>query len=393
MVGVAGQGAANLAAVAKEDIRILCDVDQQHLEAAGKKFPAARLVRDHRTVLRDPVACAELDGVVVSTPDHTHYLPMMLALQQGLDVYGEKPLTQTVAQARRLLQAAQANGCVTQMGIQIHANQNFRRVVEAIAAGAVGTVREVIVFVNGTNWSATALPPTQATPDHVDWELWLGPAGSRGYSDGYHPAGWRRYWAFGGGTTADMGCHFLDLAFWALGLDAPTSLLAEGSEPDAECAPPALRCEYSFPSRGARPAVTVRWHAAGDRPTAALAERGLESWRNGVLFVGDEGWLVSDYSKHTVGPAARAATWAAPMPSLAPSPGHHREWLQCSALRTEPSCSFAYAVPLTETVLLANVAFRAARGRRLAWDAAAMRTDDAGANALLDVAARPGFEA
>lgn len=393
IVGTGGRGGENLNAVASEHIAVLCDVDGERLAAAQKKFPGARAVRDYREVLGDAAACRELDGVVVSTPDHTHYLPAMLALQQRLDVYCEKPLTHTVAQARRLLRAAEANGCVTQMGIQIHANPNYHRVVEAIRAGVVGPVREVIVFVNGTDWSATALPRAGRCPPHLDWDLWLGPAAARDYADGYHPMQWRRYWAFGGGTTADMACHFVDLAFWALELDAPTSLRADGPKPDADCAPSGMRCEYAFAARGDRPAVTLRWHAGGDRPTESLTSRGLENWRNGVLFVGDDGWLISNYDKHEIGPKARAASWQAPAPTLPPSPGHHREWLLACAARAQPSTSFAYAAPLTEAVLLANVALRAARGRRLAWDAAAMRTDDDAANALLDAPARAGFDA
>jgi predicted dehydrogenase len=342
--------------------------------------------------LRDPDACRDLDGVVVSTPDHTHFAPTMLALQQGLDVYCEKPLTHTVTQARRLLRTAEANGCITQMGIQIHANDNYHRVVEAVRAGAVGTVREVVVFVNGTDWSATELPKPTTAPANLDWDLWLGPAAERPYAEGFHPMGWRRYWAFGGGTTADMACHFVDLAFWALELDAPTTLVADGDAPHPDCAPKGMHCEYSFPPRGSRPAVTLRWHAGSDRPSEALASRGLQEWRNGVLFVGDQGWLISDYNKHRVGPDARAAEWKVPPPSLAKSIGHHAEWVRACALRETTSTPFAYAAPLTETVLLANVALRAARGKKLAWDALAMRTDDAAANALLAQPARPGFD-
>ncbi|HEX6812928.1 MAG TPA: Gfo/Idh/MocA family oxidoreductase [Planctomycetota bacterium] len=393
LVGVGGRGGENLDAVGKQRIEVLCDVDSRHLEAAAAKFPQARKCADCRTILQDPAEVARLDGVIVSTPDHTHYLPAMLALQQGLDVYCEKPLTLTVAQARRLATVAEANGCVTQMGTQIHANANYRRVVEAIAAGAVGTVREVVVFVNGVDWSAERLPDAKEPPASLDWDLWLGPAAPRAFSDGYHPMGWRRYWAFGGGTTADMACHYADLAFWALDLDAPTSLQADGPEPHGQCAPAGLRCEYAFPARGPRAPIVLRWHAGKDRPTEALATRGLEKWSNGVLFVGDDGWLISDYNRHELGPAARKAAWKLPPESIAPSPGHHREWLLGCARRTRPSCSFAYAGPLTETVLLANVALRAARGRRLQWDAAAMRTDDAAANALLDVEARAGFSA
>ena len=393
VIGVAGRGGDNLHGVAGEDITILCDVDRRHLDGAAKQFPQARLVSDFRTILNDPAEVAKLDGVVISTPDHTHYLPAMLALQHGLDVYCEKPLTQTIAQARRLLQTATANGCVTQMGTQIHSNLPYRRTVEAIQGGAVGTVREVIVFVNGTDWSASELPKEDAVPDYLAYDQWLGPTAQRPYSPGYHPASWRRYWAFGGGTTADMGCHFTDLAFWALGLDAPTSLQADGPEPHPECAPKGLRCEFAFPARGPRPALTLRWHAGDDRPEEALKSRGLQGWRNGVLFVGDAGWLIADYNRHELGPAERKAAWQVPKETIPASIGHYQEWIVGCKERTQPSCSFAYAVPLTETVLLANVAFRGARGRRLQWNAAAMQTDVAAANALLDLPARAAYDA
>lgn len=390
-IGVGGRGRDNLEAVAHEQVAIVCDVDERHLAAALKLCPGARAERDFRTVFADPVALAQLDGVVIGTPDHTHFLPALLALRHGLDVYCEKPLTQTVAQARRLRELAAANGCVTQMGTQIHANANYHRVVEAIRTGAVGTVREVVVFVNGTDWSASALPKPAPVPEHLHYDLWLGPSAERPFTADYHPAGWRRYWAFGGGTTADMACHYLDLAWWALELDAPTSLLADGPPPHAEGTPKGMRCEYAFPPRGERAAVVVRWHAGADRPTAALQQRGLEDWRNGVLFLGDDGWLISNYDRYVLGPAARAAAFVPPAPFVPDSPGHHREWLAACRRRTQPSCHFGYSGPLTEAVLLANVAYRAAAGRRLTWDAAALRTGDEAADALLDLPARRGF--
>lgn len=391
VIGVGGRGRDNLEAVLHEQIAIVCDVDERHLAAAVARCPGARAERDFRAVLGDPATTAQLDAVVISTPDHTHFLPAWLALRAGLDVYCEKPLTQTVTQARRLRELAALGGAITQMGTQIHANANYRRVVEAIRAGAVGAVREVVVFVNGTDWSAQALPKPAPVPEHLHYDLWLGPVAERPFAADYHPAGWRRYWAFGGGTTADMACHYLDLAWWALELDAPTSVLADGPPVHPEGAPSGMRCEFAFPPRGERGAVVVRWHAGKDRPTAALQARGLESWRNGVLFVGDEGWLISDYDRHVVGPAARAAAFQSPPPSLPDSPGHHREWLLACRRRSLPSCHFGYAGPLTEAVLLANVAYRAAAGRRLAWDAAALRTGDEAADALLDLPARRGF--
>jgi predicted dehydrogenase len=404
-VGVGGRGMENLEALSDQNVAVLCDVDRARLAEAGARFPAARQVSDYRDVLRASDASAQLDGVVVSTPDHSHFLPAALALRQGLDVYCEKPLTHTVAEARELTRLAAANGCVTQMGIQIHASDNFRRVVEAVRAGAIGAVAEVVVFVNGTDWSTGTLPRLAPVPDTLDWDLWLGPAQPRAFAPDYHPMGWRKFWAFGGGTTADMACHYLDLACWALELGAPVALRAEGSEPHAECAPRALRCTFEFERgehagvlredaahRGLPPGrIALTWHAGQDRPAETLAKLGLERWRNGVLFVGERGWLVSDYNVHRLGPEPLAREWKPPQPSLPASPGHHREWLVACAERTQPSTSFAYAGPLTELALLANVAFRGARGKRLTWYANELRTDDVAANALLAVPARDGF--
>lgn len=391
VIGVGGRGGGNLNGVKDQNIVYLCDVDGGRLAAAGKKHPGARLISDFREVLGSAERCKEIDGVVISTPDHTHYLPAMLALKNRLDVYCEKPLTHSIEQARKLQRAAVEFECVTQMGIQIHANQNYRRVVEAVRAGAVGTVRKVIVFVNGTDWSAAKLPAEREVPDGLAYDLWLGPAAQQDYRGDYHPAGWRRYWAFGGGTTADMGCHFVDLAFWALNLDAPSTVRADGEEPHPHCAPRALRCRYEFAARGDRAALELHWHGGKDRPKQELVDRGLEKWTNGVLFIGDDGWLISDYNRHVVGPEARRDTWQAPPKSIPASPGHYKEWIQCCQQRTQPTCSFAYGGPLTETVLLANAAYRGARGKVLKWDAANMQFDDDAANALLRVQQRDGF--
>ncbi|MBK8099823.1 MAG: Gfo/Idh/MocA family oxidoreductase [Planctomycetes bacterium] len=386
IIGVGGRGADNFHGVQSEHILAICDVDSRHLQNAAKVTPDARQFADYRQLL----ALENLDAVVISTPDHTHYPIAAQALRRGLDVYCEKPLTHTVAQARRLRELATAHSCITQMGTQIHANANYRRVVEAIQSGALGAIEEVHVFVNGTDWSGAGLPETKQPPDHLAWDLWLGPAAVRDYSDAYHPAGWRRYWAFGGGTTADMGCHFMDLAFWALQLDAPTLLRADGPEPDPQGAPRGMRCEYRFPATANRPALTLYWHAGNDR-SPKLAELGLEKWTNGVLFVGERGFLISNYDTHTLGPADTFAGWQRPPETIPPSPGHHAEWIAACKTRTQPSCWFGYASPLTECVLLANVAYRAARGKVLAWDAAALRIGDELAQKFLDAPLRDGF--
>lgn len=389
VVGVGGRGRDNLNGVRGENVVALCDIDRLVLAEAGKGFPDAQLFVDFREALALP----GLDGVVVSTPDHTHYPAAMMALDRGLDVYCEKPLTHTALQARCLMVKARQNGAVTQMGTQIHANQNYRRVVEAIGAGAIGKVTQVHVFVGGTDWSGQGLPQPAPVPAHVEWDLWLGPAPARDYSPAYHPAGWRRYWAFGGGTTADMACHFMDLPFWALGLDAPVELSADGPEPDAEGAPRSLSCDYVFPARDGRGPVRLRWSCGDLVPKQELAERGLQDWRNGVLFVGEKGWLISNYDRHELGPKEAFAAYEPPPQSIPASPGHHREWILCCKDRTQPSCSFDYSAPLTEAVLLANAAYRGARGKTLHWDAARLSlSGDGGAAArLLDVPMREGW--
>ncbi|MEQ1631035.1 MAG: Gfo/Idh/MocA family oxidoreductase [Planctomycetota bacterium] len=364
IIGVGGRGADNLAGVRGEDIVALCDIDRQRLLHAAKDFPSARTFVDFRELIEMPM----LDAVVISTPDHTHYPASMLALHKRLDVYCEKPLTHTVTQARCLQIRTEQVGAITQMGTQIHATENYRRVVEAIQGGVIGDVEQVHVYVGGTDWSGAGLPAKEAVPEHVQWDLWLGPAKHRDYSSAYHPAGWRRYWAFGGGTTADMACHFTDLPFWALDLDAPVELRADGPEPDSEGAPRSLVCDYLYPARGSRKAVRLRW-ACGDLvPSAELEARGLQKWKNGVLFLGSKGWLISNYDSHEIGPKEAFAGYVPPPKSIPKSVGHHLEWIAACKERTLPSCHFGYAAPLTEAVLLANVAYRGARGKVLTFE-------------------------
>lgn len=385
-IGVGGRGWDNLMGVAGEDVVALCDVDERHLARAVERFPAAKRFHDFRQLL----TMDGLDAVVVSTPDHTHFLPSALALRRGLHVYCEKPLCHTVAQVRALRELAAQKKCVTQMGTQIHSLPNYRRVVEHVQAGVLGPVREVHVFVNGTNWSGRSLPaPKGEAPAHLHWDLWLGPAPARPYADGYHPAHWRRYWDFGGGTTADMACHFTDLAFWALDLAAPTRVAAEGPAPDPHCAPTGIVVRYAFPARGDRPAVDLTWYD-GDRRPPVLAERGLEAWVNGVLFVGERGWLIADYTRMELGPKQAFADFTPPEQTIAASPGHYQEWLQAIRGEGRPLCHFDYAGPLTVAVLLGVAAHRAGNVAT-AWDAAAMRADHDGVQALLSSTPRDGW--
>jgi len=349
IIGVGGRGADNLASVSGENIAALCDVDADNLAAAAKQFPKARLFRDYHEML----ATMSLDAVVISTPDHTHAPATLAALAAGLDVYCEKPLAHSVDEVRAIAAAAAWRGAVTQMGTQIHATDNYRRVVELVRAGAIGPVREAHCWV-GKSWGGgerpTGRPPVPAS---LDWELWLGSAPRRPYHSDYHPAGWRRFWDFGTGTLGDMGCHHLDLPFWALGLQRPGAVLAEGPPPDADMAPAALRVRWSFPG------VQLWWHDGGLRPPQ-FAQGLLPEWGDGTLFVGDDGMLLADYGNLVLLPEERFANYVRPAPTIPASVGHHKEWLDACRTRGATSCDFSYAAALTETVLTGVDAYRRA---------------------------------
>jgi predicted dehydrogenase len=360
VIGVGGRGWDNLHGVAPgETIAALCDVDANHLAAAAAVFPLAAQFRDYRAM----IAQVPLDAVVISTPDHTHAPATLAALRAGLDVYCEKPLTHTVAEARAIAEAADWHRAVTQMGTQIHAGDNYRRVVELIRAGAIGAVREVHCWV-GKAWGGGERPAgAPPVPPHLDWDLWLGNAPKRPYHPDYHPAGWRRFWDFGTGTLGDMGCHHLDLPFWALELWRPESAGVAGPPPHRETAPTQLRVRWSFAARvaadGTRlPAIELWWHDGGFRPPQ-FAQGMLPEWGDGTLFVGAEGMLLADYDRHVLLPEAKFASYRRPPEVIPPSVGHHKEWLDACRTRSATTCHFGYAGPLTETVLMGVAAYRA----------------------------------
>lgn len=363
VIGVGDRGAEDLEAVSGENIVALCDVDRDFLLASAKLHSGAHLYTD----FRDMLLLEKLDAVVVATPDHTHAVATAVALHAGLDVYCEKPLTHSVAEARRIAQLARKMGAVTQMGTQIHAQDNYRRVVELVRAGSIGPVREVHVFCNGKTWSGGERPSDRPpVPATLRWDLWLGPAPERPYNSVYLPANWRRWWDFGGGTLSDMACHYMDLAFWALELDHPTSIEAAGPPVNPETTPPGLTVHYEFPARGDRAACQVSWYDGSAKPSV-LAPLGFSAWENGVLFIGDRGHLIADYDKWKIGPADRFASFTPPTPSIPASIGHHREWIEACKDRGATTCNFDYSGALTETVLLGNVAYRT--GKKIEWDA------------------------
>ena len=373
VIGVAGQGAYDMheVAAAAANIVALCDVDENRAGKARERFPRATFHTDFRKLLDQK----GLDAVVIATPDHTHAVATMAALKAGLHVYCEKPLTHTVAEARAVAETAARQKRVTQMGTQIHAGENYRRVVELIRGGAIGPVREVHVWC-AKSWGGGDRPKeTPPVPAGLHYDLWLGPAPYRPYHPAYIPFHWRRWWDFGGGTLADMACHYMDLPFWALGLRHPQAVAAEGSSPvHPETAAQWLIVRYEFPARGEQPPVRLTWYDGGKRPKL-FAEGKLPAWGDGVLFVGDKGMLLADYNGRRLLPEAQFTGFVPPKPSIPKSIGHHREWVEACKGGGRTTCNFDYSGALTEAVLLGNVSYRL--GRPLTWDAARLRATDA----------------
>ncbi|HEV2665311.1 MAG TPA: Gfo/Idh/MocA family oxidoreductase, partial [Blastocatellia bacterium] len=240
IIGVGNRAEANISGVKSQNIVALCDIDEEFLRSATEDFPKARTYTDFRKLLEQP----DLDAVVISTADHTHAVATLMALDAGKHVYCEKPLTHTVQEARAVADAAAKTKLATQMGTQIHASSNYRRVVELIQSGAIGSVSEAHAF-SHKSWSGAGRPTeTQPVPKHIHFDLWLGPAPTRPYHSQYLPVNWRKWWDFGGGTLGDMGCHYLDLVHWAFGLRHAKTVRAEGPAPDHEMTPPWLIVNY-----------------------------------------------------------------------------------------------------------------------------------------------------
>lgn len=380
VIGCGGRGGSNLKEVsATENIVALCDVNENNLNAAAAKLPGARKFTDFRK-LYDEIK--NFDAVVVSTAEHTHALAMMPALKLRKHVYCEKPLTHNIWETRLIREAARQAGVVTQMGTQIHATANYRRVVELVQSGAIGPVRECHVWVS-RSWglqSAEAAkrykdivvvmnrPPEAQTPaPTLNWDLWLGPAKERPFNEVYFPGPkWYRWWDFGSGTMSDLGSHWNDLPFWALKLRAPLTISADGPPPHAEIAPASMSATYEYGARGDMPPVRLTWHQGESKP-AIWKENGIPQWSDGALFIGAKGMLLSSYSKHVLLPEADFKDFARPAPFIPDSIGHHQEWIQACKTGGPTTCNFDYSGALTEANHLGNVAYRL--GKKLVWDA------------------------
>ncbi len=392
VIGPCGQGSYSLGNVLSENVVALVDIDTKRLDEAGNRAPNAQKFQDFRKMYEQ---VKDLDAVCVCTPDHTHAVASLMGMRLGINCYCEKPLAHNVNECRVMQKVAAEKHLVTQMGTQIHAGDNYRRVVELVQSGAIGTVKDVHVWC-GKGWGQPAdfknPTDTPACPANIDWDCWVGPAKMRPYHPCYLPAAWRKWWAFGNGTIGDMACHVMDLAFWALELkDCLSAEPVEGPAVNDEGCPLNLTVKYQFPARGDKPACSLTWYDGEKRP-AILKEKNIPDRFMGVLFIGDKGMLFADYGGYALYPENQYKDFKKPEPWIEKSIGHHAEWLK--AIRDgkpeDCTCKFAYSGRLSETVLLGAVAYRCQQ--KLEWDADAMKVKNCDlANQIVTQELRQGW--
>ncbi|MFO0424925.1 MAG: Gfo/Idh/MocA family protein [Planctomyces sp.] len=389
VIGVGGRGAADLAAVATENIVALCDVDSVRLGKASQQFPSAKQFADYRQLLE----MDGLDAVVVATPDHHHAPATVRALRRGLHVYCEKPLTHTVEEARLIAKLSTEKKVATQMGTQNHEHPGYLRLVELLQSGAIGTVKEVYIITDrpGKFWSQGMNVPADmpAVPDSLSWDLWLGPAQKRSYHPDYVPFRWRGWWDFGCGAIGDMAIHLADPAFWGLKLGGRVKVTSTGPEVNAASCPKWMKTTFEFGQRGDLPPVKLFWYEGETTPEPNIA---AELPMNGSLFIGDKGRIAIAHDGYPkLLPEESFAGFTAPKPWLPESPGHHRQWIEACKTGSSTGSPFSYAAPFTEIVLLGNVAYRA--GKTIDFDPESGQVlNDTAANAYLRKEYRSGWE-
>ncbi|MBN1806911.1 MAG: Gfo/Idh/MocA family oxidoreductase [Sedimentisphaerales bacterium] len=369
-IGVGGMGSSDVSQVSSENLVAFCDVDFKHAAGTFKRYPNVRRYRDFRRMLDKEDK--NIDAVTVSTPDNIHAVAAMRAIKMTKHVYCQKPLAHDVFEVRQLTEAARKYNVMTQMGIQIHATNDVKIVVEIIKSGLIGQVRKVDIF-SDKNWGGgTRAKEGQPVPEGLDWDLWLGPAPWRPYHEAYVPANWRRWWDFGTGTLGDMGCHIIDPAFWALDLEYPITVEAHPAKFNDETYPEATVVRWEFPERGnplggRLPPVTVTWYDGVNRP---FLPKELDAGRKlpgqGGVYYGEKGTLMA---AHMAGarliPESKMRGFKVE-PFLPRGIDHYQDWIRACKGGPKPSANFDYSGPLSETILLGNVAARA--GGRIFWD-------------------------
>ena len=401
-IGIGSKGNVNLNNMKSENIVALCDIDRQYAAKCFDAFPGAKQYVDYRKMFDE--MSKSIDGVVIATPDHTHAVCAMAAMQLGKHVYVQKPLTHSVYESRMLLEASRRYKVVTQMGNEGHSNDEVSEVCEWIWSGAIGEVSRVDAWTDRPIWPQGLTRPEEGmwVPDHIDWDLFIGPAAMRPYHRAYHPWDWLGWWDFGTGALGDMACHVLDVVFSAMKLGHPVAVEASSTAINTECAPVASTIQYDFPARAKEgninmPAVTVYWYDGGllpRRPEGLPDGEEMGTGNNGVIFHGSKGTLIcGNYGeKYRLLPTSKFANMSKPAARLRRvGMSHEMDWVRaCKELsenRVLPLSNFEYSGPLNEMVVMGNLAVRLkSLNKKLAWDGVNMRITNLADSEVIRVA-------
>jgi predicted dehydrogenase len=411
-VGIGGMGKNYLAGCAEERVVALCDVDHRNSAPVFEKYPQAARYHDFRRMFEKEAK--NFDALIIGTPDHTHAIILMAALQLGKHVYCAKPITHNIGEARKIREALRkAPRLVTKASVQSSGTPQARETTELLQAGVIGPVRELHIWCDHPAYPCSLVRPkeSQTPPPGMDWNLWLGPAPFRPYHSIYHPWKWRPWWDFGSGTVGDMGCHTFHVYFQELQLGAPKTVYGYGSTrregfstpiETPECQSHANLVTWEFPARGGLPPMTLHWYDGGMRPPRPLElDHSVKMPRTGLLFVGEKGKLMTGYSggnflgRRGLGgglllPEDKFRGFQPPPKSLRRVEDHYREWTQACKTGARTVCPIEFGCEMTELALLGALALRT--GRLLEWDAQAMRvTNDEEANGLVDPSYRTGW--
>lgn len=372
IIGVGGKGWSGMEQAAKHgEIVAMCDIDLNERIRGLNEHPKAASFDDYREMLR--AMKGEIDAVVISTPDHNHAVASALAMRAGMHSYTEKPLTRTIWEARQLQKIARDTRVATQMGNQSTASTPMRKAAELIRRGEFGAVKEVHLWTDrAKGWWAQGVerPKSSPAPKNVDFDLWLGPRPVRGYAQGYHPFAWRGWWDFGTGSLGDMGCHIFNMPFMALDLRDPEMVKAETSGHNKDSFPAWAIVHYEFAKRGKRGPLTLHWYDGGKQPDPKLAP-GVTFGGNGSLVICENATIYSPDESNTQFMIIGGGTM--PDVQVEESPGHMAEFARAVSTGKPAVSNFKdYSGPLTETVLLGNLAIWAS-GREIEWDARNMK--------------------
>jgi predicted dehydrogenase len=395
LIGVWGRGRAHHGPISSENVVALCDVDEKKLALAAEKFPGAKHYVDWRKCLDQK----DLDAVICCTTDHTHAFVANWALNRDLHIYCEKPLGNTVQEARvvRATYLKKKNKLATQVGTQRHAKPNFERIRELVKDGAIGELTDAYAWGNRQIRRPGYLPAKGEPPENLHYDLWIGPAPWHPYNPGYFGGclSWNMYWDFGSGQIGDMGSHTIDLVWNAIDAELPTTAEGEGEKFNPEVTPVELHTSFDFPANDWRGPIRVHWYQGGMMPRSPKNYIDLNKIGHGAMFKGKKGYIVCDFDSRILLPFGDDADLTyysrRKKEDVIPPLGHFvKEWIRASKGNLKTHCDFNYGGTAIETMLLGLVAYRV--GKKIDYDGKNGRvTNSAEADALLSKEYRPGW--